>query len=148
MNPKFSIVVKYKYTCGKCDYTAFLLPFLRQMYLRYRSATQKFCSFFFYCTHMHNIAFLAYPFLSVFPIYIWCVLENFPHQPKTCPKKSANFYCWCAFCTLISILTEGLKRFPFPISQAKFSPNPIFLVTALFKFYFFCFLLMNPSPTA
>ena len=105
MNPKFSIVVKYKYTCGKCDYTAFLLPFLRQMYLRYCSATQKFCSFFFYCTHMH-IVFLGYPFLSVFPIYIWCVLE---------------------------------KRFLFPISQAKFSPNPIFLVTALFKFYFFCF---------
>ena len=92
---------------------------------------------FFYCTHMHNIAFLAYPFLSVFPIYIWCVLENFPHQLKTCPKKNANFYCWCAFCTLMSVLTEGLKRFLFPISQPKFSPNPIFLVTALFKIFFF-----------
>ena len=140
MNPKFSIVVnKYKYTCGKCDYTAFLLPFLRQMYLRYRSATQKFCSFFFYCTHMHNIAFLAYAFLSVFPIYIWCVLDNFPHQPKTCPKKSANFYCWCAFCTLISILTEGLKRFipnfPAQIFTKSYFPSDC-LVQILFFWFF------------
>ena len=133
--------------------SAIILPFYCRFFVRCTFAIapqlRSFAlAFFFYCTHMHNIAFLAYPFLSVFPIYIWCLLENFPHQPKTCPKKSANFYCWCAFCTLISILTEGLKRFLFPISQPKFSPNPIFLVTALFKFYFLCFLLMNPSPIA
>ena len=78
-------------------------------------------------------------------LYLVCFRE-LSTSAENVPKKSANFYCWCAFCTLISILTEGLKRFLFPISQPKFSPNPIFLVTALFKFY--SFLLMNPSPIA
>ena len=146
MNPKFSIVVnKYKYTCGKCDYTAFLLPFLRQMYLRYRSATQKFCSFFLLHPYaQHCIPSLPISF-SFSNLYLVCFRE-LSTSAENVPKKSANFYCWCAFCTLISILTEGLKRFLFPISQPKFSPNPIFLVTALFKFY--SFLLMNPSPIA
>ena len=95
MNPKFSIVVKkYKYTCGKCDYTAFLLPFLSQMYLRYRSATRNsevLLFFSFIAPICTTFAFLAYPFLSVFPIYIWCVFKNFPHQLKTCPKKAQIF---------------------------------------------------------
>ena len=119
MNPKFSIVVKkYKYTCGKCDYTAFLLPFLSQMYLRYRSATQKCCSFFFYCTHMHNIAFLAYPFLSVFPIYIWCVFKNFPHQLKTCPKKAQIFIVGALFGYIV-MLRARMFRSLIPVLMIK-----------------------------
>ena len=101
VNPKFSIVVKkYKYTSVE---SAIILSFYCRFLVRCTFAialqlpTQKCCSFFFYCTHMHNIAFLAYLFLSVFPIYIWCVFKNFPHQLKTCLKKSANFYCWCTF---------------------------------------------------
>ena len=85
MNPKFSIVVKYKYTCGKCDYTAFLLPFLRQMYLRYCSATQKFCSFFLLLhPYAHCIPSLPISF-SFSNLYLVCFREevpipNFPGQ--------------------------------------------------------------------
>ena len=78
-------------------------------------------------------------------LYLVCFRE-LSTSAENVPKKKRKFLLLVCFLYSDLNLTEGLKRFLFPISQPKFSPNPIFLVTALFKFY--SFLLMNPSPIA
>ena len=118
MNPKFSIVVKkYKYTCGKCDCTAFLLPFLSQMYLRYRSATRNSeVLLFFLLLHpyaQHCIPSLPISF-SFSNLYLVC-FQELSTSAENVPEKSANFYCWCAF---------WLYRYVTRTNVSFFDPSP------------------------
>ena len=118
MNPKFSIVVKkYKYACGKCDYTAFLLPFLSQMYLRYRSATRNSeVLLFFLLLHpyaQHCIPSLPISF-SFSNLYLVC-FQELSTSAENVPEKSANFYCWCAF---------WLYRYVTRTNVSFFDPSP------------------------
>ena len=128
--------------------SAIILPFYCRFFVRCTFAIapqiRSFALFLLHPYAQHCIPRLPISF-SFSNLYLVCFRE-LSTSAENVPKKNANFYCWCAFCTLMSILTEGLKRFLFPISQPKFSPNPIFLVTALFKFFFFFFCWWIPVP--